>query len=201
MYIINSNQLGVVLGWKGDVPMKVKLLDSSFVGVGKVRDQIYQNTYNSLKCLVDGSYYTQHLLTELTCLSSLDYWKQFCTIRFCSARQSGNTTAICKIAKDYFTKVIFLSPSYDMSHCVRDTFYRIYGKKDVTELLSDKLLTKNDGYFFGSYGSLDVFRGIACEAVVIDPSFMLNPKQEDEIFRTLGPCMSQHPEKFFIFIG
>jgi len=189
--------------------MKKEIIDASFVnGRSLVEGKIYGNTYTALKCLIDGSYCTQQTLpsslTEINYKDRLDYWKEFCTIRMATSRRSGHTTAICKIAQSYFNSAIFLSPNLDVSRFLCEAFkkrYDVEGIKKITKNTRDTILTKDGGYFFRSYRSIDGIRGIDCEAIIIDPACLLKPKEEDKIYRDLGPCMHTYLEKFFIFVG
>ena len=54
----------------------------------------------------ENSYYAQ-IIMPLGCPSDsledgrvLGYYREFCTIRMCTARQSGHTQAICRVAKE-----------------------------------------------------------------------------------------------------
>lgn len=182
--------------------MKKQLVDRSMVS-----SRIYQNTYEALKRLVDNSYYSQ--LTHIDHNDEKSHLKEFCTIRMCTARQSGHTTAMCKIAKEYFDKVIFISPQYDMAERLNLIFCNMVYEQsqrnisecpEFTKVTKNEISTKNGYYFFGSQNSLDIFRGREVEAVFIDGSFAITSKKEDDIYMTLAPCMSKYPQRFFIFI-
>lgn len=182
--------------------MKKQLVDYSLVS-----GRIYQNTYEALKRLIDNSYYSQ--LTHINHNDEKSYLKEFCTVRMCTSRQSGHTTAMCKIAKEYFDKVMFISPQYDMAErlnkCFQTIIYTqsqksISENSEFTKVTKNEICTKNGYYFFGSQNSLEVFKGREAEAVFIDGSFALTSNKEDDIYMALGPCMYKYPQRFFVFI-
>lgn len=202
------NQLGVVLGWKGVVPMKKQLVDRSLL-----QDKIGENTYNALKCLIDNCYYAQ-LVNPLSNYSrshigrELGYFNEFCTVRMCTARQSGHTTAMLKIIKEYFNKAIILSPWLRMSDRLNEIFRKLYpsSKEEYNNYLSitkSEIMTQNEHYLFKTWGgnSLDnKLRGIETEAIFVDGTFEMSKSVENIIYYVGGPCMANYPQKFFVFV-
>jgi len=184
--------------------MKKELIDSAATDDRSLAlEKIHKNTYDALDSLVIGSYLAQQTFPISS--DELYYWKEFCTVKMCVARRSGHTTAMCKIAQKYFNSAIFLSPTMEISNNLYKGFAALYEVYDDDFVYLKKrngtMLTRDGEYFFGSYKSLNKFRGIDCEAVFIDPSCFLRPKETDEIYEILGPCMQNYPQKFFIFIG
>lgn len=122
----------------------------------------------------------------------------------CSARQSGHTTAMCKVAYEYFDKVAFLCPNCDIARMVSSNCFskviKEYSKGDIIKHNSLETITKDGYYMFGSYKNLNTFRGREFEAVFVDPSCLLKPKEEKEIYAIMAPCMLNYPQKFFVFI-
>ena len=170
-----------------------------------LNETIWSNTYTALKCLIDNCYYAQ-LTTPCKPLlwfgeSPVSYLNEFCTVRMCTARRSGHTTAMCKLANEYFDKVIFLSPNQEMSYRLFDYCDSLHSSSiEKSSRHKDEIVTKTGTYLFGSHNSLNNFRGMECEAVFIDGTFWLNAKKEDEIYSALTPCMKNNPQRFFIFI-
>lgn len=165
-----------------------------------LNEKIWSNTYTAMKCLIDNSYYAQ-LTFPPKFNSNISYLKEYCTAKMCTARRSGHTTAMCLIAKEYFDKVVFLGPTYDMSENIAQCFRRL--QNDNTEFIREtknELTTKSGYYLFGSQNSLEVFKGKEIEAVFIDGTFFMTSKKEDEIYQALSPCMCKYPQRFFIFI-
>lgn len=174
-----------------------------------LNETIWSNTYTALKCLIDNCYYSQLIMpssrpthTEDSLGCDLGYLNEFCTVRMCSSRGSGHTTSMCKLAKEYFDKVIFLSPNHDMSERLNDCFQNLHSSRiEKSSRHKDEIVTQSGHYLFGSHNSLNNFRGMDCEAVFIDGTFMLNTiSKENEIYSTLAPCMKKYPQRFFIFI-
>lgn len=129
------------------------------------------------------------------------YLKEFCTVRMCTARGSGHTTAICKVAKEYFENAIFLSPTVEMSERLNECFRSLQvDSSEFVKTNKHEIFGRNGRYLFGTYNSLDTFRGNECEAVFVDGTFMMNNKKEEDIYTILSPCMCKYSQRFFIFI-
>lgn len=180
--------------------MKKQLVDRQLLN-----EQIWSNTYTALKCLIDNSYYTQISLPS-PCYTKEDnagYLKEFCTVRMCTARRSGHTMAIFKIAREYFEKFIFLSPTLEMSARLNECFLGCLRKIDGLDIMKaneHEILMKKDRYLFGTYNSLDMFRGQECEAVFVDGTFGMTLSKENNIYTVLAPCMQNYPQRFFVFV-
>ena len=182
--------------------MKKQLVDRQLLN-----ERIWSNTCNALKCLIDNSYYAQISMPspcspkqdKTGCLSA-GYLKERCTVRMCTARQSGHSTAIFRIAREYFEKVIFLSPTLKMSERLNECFLGKIDGLDLVKANKHEVLTRKDRYLFGTHNSLDVFRGQECEAVFVDGTFNMSVSKEDDIYTVLAPCMQNYPQRFFIFV-
>lgn len=174
---------------------------------GLLDSRIWSNTYNALKYLIDNSYYAQLAFPKnnLHLTNSLDfdkgYFNEFCTVRMCTARRSGHTTALCRVAKEYFDKVIFLSPNLDMSKKLWSHFRSLPDNCEFSKVIAGEISTNTGGrYLFGSHLALDKFRGVETEAVFVDGTFSLNAKEEEEIYSCFASCMKKYPQKFFVFV-
>ena len=167
---------------------------------------IWNNTYNSLKSLVDNCYYAQITTPPFSEVSDKNYLKEFCTVRMATARASGHSMALIKVALEYFDKVLFLSPTVEMAYRLNQYFveYCTSGTKGITRIkrrTQNTLETPDGHYHFTSFkSSLSYHRGIEYEAIIVDGAFWLSQKKEDEIYGSFSPAMARYPEKFFIFI-
>jgi hypothetical protein len=162
----------------------------------------YQNTYEALRRLIDNSYYSQlHSSPDTSWKNgSKSYLKEFCTIRMCTSRRSGHTTAACKAAHEYFDRVMFLSPTVEMARQVKNTFMKINYDFASTGG-SDFKTSSGEVYSFESYRSdMNFFSGRQFDAVIVDGTFDLGASKEDEIYDIFGNCMKNNPQRFFIFI-
>jgi len=176
--------------------VKKQIIDYSVV-----QEKMWKNTYDALKLLVDNSYYAQISFIPQWGCEEKSYWKEFCTVRLTTSRRSGHTTSVCKLAHEYFDKAIFLSPSLEISKNLNLMFRNLQrDNSDYKKITDFEILTSNGGYFFGTHNSIDKFRGIDCEAVIIDGTFSLSHQKEEDVYEILGPCMCKHPQKFFIFV-
>jgi hypothetical protein len=175
-----------------------KQLDSANVYNG-----MFINNYNALTGLINNSSQAQSLASKLEFnFNDLSYLKEFCTVKMYGSRRTGHTTAMCKVAYEYFDKVAILGFNYDMAEKLSGLFFSPLIKDDKNIIKHNKMeiITTNGYYLFGSKNSLDRFRGWEIEAVFIDVACMLKPKEEKEIYRVFAPCMCNHSQKFFVFI-
>ena len=181
-----------------------KILDRSILA-----NIIGTNTYTALRCLLENSYYAQETDQSFFC-GNFDkkhykgYLNEFCTVRMCTARQSGHSTAICYIALEYFDRAILLSAAHQMSINLNRCMSNLKNKSSYVNFKneSENKLTTTTGkeYIFGTYDNLDRFQDIKTEAVFVDGTFDITPKKEDEIYDVLAPCMKHYPQRFFIFV-
>jgi len=178
------------------------------------QDKICQNTYFALKALIDNCYYTQLARPpnfEGIGGETQSSWREYCTVRLYTARMAGHSTAIRKVAYEYFKKAIILSPKVDMSRQIQDCFCNgIKEKATVDKGIQLPVVSKKQNrileingdhsYFFESFHSLDSLRGIEAEAIFVDCAFMLSEEKTQYIYDNLGPCMARYPQNFFIFV-
>jgi len=177
--------------------MKKQLIDS-----GLVQDKMGENTCMALRGLIDNSHYMQLVSSNIKC-DGLSYLKEFCTVRMCGPRRSGHSTAICKIAYEYFDKVAFLSYSYDMAGYLSSTFTNMLKKNSCGDIIQHTIretITASGYYMFGSQNSLEMFKGREFEAIFVECTFNLSKSKENDIYRTFGPAMGNNPQKLFAFI-
>lgn len=172
--------------------------------------KIWENTYIALKSLIEGCYYSQLAYSHSIIGEEIGYWKEFCTVRMTSSRRSGHTTAIAKVAPEYFSKALMLAYNQAQAENLAKTFLGYYkpeeGKYEITihgenliKTTNTKIETERSLYTFGSINCLEKFRGHEFEAIIIDCAFMLSQKGIGDIY-SLGPCMIKYPQKFFIFL-
>jgi hypothetical protein len=195
----STNHLGVVLGCKGDVPMKFKSTDVW------LPEKVGNNTYTSLKLLIENSYYAQDWWKLGKDGVDIGFDKEYCTIKICTARRSGHSTAICKVAYEYFDKAIFMSGSLDQAKCLKNKFCTYIYEIDpdiISKNTNSVLETKNGGrYIFGLHRNLDCYCGEDCEVVFVDGTYNLNPSKEKEIYERFGPVMwDKNHKQFFVFV-
>ena len=177
--------------------MKKQLLSREMV-----EEKICHNTYQSLKSLVENCYYAQATIPSSDGENLIkSYCREFCTVRLQTARRSGHTIALCKIAHEYFHKALILAPNNNMSQRIRRSFPNVCGVVGSVRNLDHVIRVDNaEEYYFGTTNSMDHLRGFEFEAVLVDCAFMLSKKKEDSIYDNFAPSMARYPERFFIFV-
>ena len=162
-----------------------------------VNDIIWDNTYQALTCLIENCYFAQHAYPPATS-DNISYWKEFCTVRMQTARRSGHTMSICRVAHEYFRKALILTYNLDVAHRTKKRFENI---NEAHILKTTNRIESGDSkYYFESINSFEGCRGLDFEAVFVDCAFMLSKQKEDKIYNALAPSMARHSEKFFIFV-
>ena len=179
-------------------------------------DTIYNNTYTALKLLIDNSYYSQ--ITNPPKLNAIggetqSAWREYCTVKLCTSRQSGHTNAMCKVAYEYFDRAILISDNKSMSERIRSIFTNVIstGCKSNVEIgvkchefekhsLNVIKVNEYKEYFFDTTHNIDKLIGCDVEAIFIDCASFVSKNKIDSIYDYLGPCMSKYPQNFFVFV-
>ena len=143
---------------KGDVPMNSMISFGSRNG-GKL--------YGCLLTLIDMVQEKQKLLSEeLGSFSAMSRAKEFSTVKLCSCRGSGHTSAIAKVIQDRFDKVVLVTYNLQMGNLFLNQYPHL---KDKIILCSPKSLTK----LLGVSGY---------EAVIVDCCSLFFQSQIDEVY-------------------
>ena len=165
----------------------------------KIQNIVYENTYNALKSLVDNCRLNQSIIANKTFDDQYSL-KEYCTVRMCAPRRSGNSSALLNVAFGCFKKAIILTPNQDMMHNLLSLSKRITNGEMSCDM-NKKIVNFNGGnYYFGTINSLNNFRGLESEAVFFDVSLALSIEKESKIYTVLAPTMVNNSEKFFIFV-
>ena len=195
--------------------MKIKLLDFSMF-----EEKMWGNTYSALKSLIENCYYAQasYPFPYDDYCQHLGYYKEFCTVKMQTARRSGHTSALCKVAYEYFNKVLILTYNQDMAQRLKGVFpnatktilptkaklevgvefpLKGYGNGKMRNVIR---INGNQDYYFETVNNVDKLRGMEFEAIFVDCAFALSKIKENQIYESLGPCMNRYQEKFFIFV-
>jgi len=195
--------------------MKAKLLDHSMF-----EEKMWGNTYSALKSLIDNCYYAQAVYPFPVGDTSQHkgFFKEFCTVKMQTSRRSGHSTALCKVAYEYFNNALILAYNEDQSHRLRGAFPNATGiilptkaKMEIgvemplhvqfgSKMNNVIRVNGNQNYYFGTVNGMESLRGCEFEAVFVDCAFALSQKKEDQIYDEVGPAMAKYPEKFFIFV-
>ena len=141
--------------------------------------------YDALKILIKISKNAQDDAQSREFYGSPLAWvKEYCTVRACTARRGGHTTAILKLMEDNQMHIGCVFNSYSM----KEMFERNYNEQRKGEKRLE---------FCSNIGSLDrnSFAGNrfpALDALIIDNSFLYSKKEEEKIYELA--CHLAHPE-------
>jgi hypothetical protein len=160
-------------------------------------DDVFTSTYKALELLVNVSYSCQ-LNQKLDYLSPMSKDKEYCTIKMFTTRQTGHSTAICKLVFKYFKNAIFISPNINMSINLRKCFYNIVNNN----ILGYKSIKTIDSFynFISKNCIVPGATGRCFEAVIVDGYFDINKREESLIYKTFMTHMIRTKPYFFIFI-
>ena len=163
---------------------------------------IVENTYIALKGLVDNSWYGQTLMRRSDFHNgTASFLNEFCTVRMCTARQSGHTSSIVKLMEEYFSSAIYLTPNRQMSERASSKM----AQDHVGEL---EKFTKREAHF--KDGSLYIFDSVSSkqqdymrysfDAVIIDGDSMIKPADRQRIINDLCSRSIREQDSFFFIL-
>ena len=176
-----------------------------------------ENTAKALSMMVENSYFAQREFKDQGLIANKGVWKEYCTIRLCTSRRCGHTTAIAKVATEYFDHAFFLSLSCDISNRLNQAIVKeLYAQKEPRKLYKvtnsliygeptpDNLVYQyNMSYHFhgANWDNFDShFRGFSTQAIFVDCASFMSKNVEEKVYRDLGPSMSGNDYQFFIFV-
>lgn len=177
-------------------------------------DQIGGNTLHALELLVKNSQLMQrHRNYDLPALSDKGFLKEMCTVKLCSSRRTGHSTALVKFAYRNFNGAIFVTKTAEMARRLNHLFLEHVSKEEVVKythslvelipiVMNPESVLEDPTtrvYHFTSvnkhYNSL---REIKTDAIMVDCSSIIPQNQLDNIYETLSPCMNVNREKYII---
>ena len=137
-----------------------------------------------LSLLVESSLERRKFAALYSSIKNRAYLDQYCTIRMGTARGSGHTTALVQVAKEYFSKPLFVTPNVMMSNCVKG-------------IAGDMRL---EGANFMSVEQVKRSFARDCDAILVDCAFMLSNGQRDAIEEHAMACLPGHPDFCLIYV-
>jgi hypothetical protein len=170
--------------------------------------EMYQRILESINLLVENSKEMQDneiVQKEMNC-SPLSFAKEWATIKVCSARRSGHSTAIAHFVLNRKNeKWAIIAPSLSM---VSRNHELINSKNTVlpfrnTLLFNNRqeIVFKEGGeVHFLSEGSFDRLRGQELDGIIVDCVSFMSQKKIEELYKVGMPSMQNKKYKFFIFI-
>jgi len=177
------------------------------------KDLQLEKGYEALNWLVDQSYQRQEKVFIPNDINGgqLANAIENCTIKFYTARQSGHTSLLVRLAYERFHNAIIVTPTQKQQKSIRDQFLNLtiknYHKLPFTlgNFMTSNLIAMppNKVYQFvnmaDGYDGFTACRGYHAQAILVDCASLASEDEIESIYRNLGPCMSQYSKKFFVF--
>ena len=162
--------------------------------------KIYQATCHLIDC--SGHQQLQRPQGERG-ISVKGYLKEFCTIRVCSSRQTGHTTAIFDLITKYFLhkKTYVFLPNQSLANIfkqrIKSYFKEIYEKESRIENFA---VPTKIGSINNSLLGLSVPQDL--EAIIVDCSSFLSKKKQEALYDAIANGLKDGINKpiFMIFM-
>lgn len=179
--------------------------------------EMYQRIAESINLLTQNSMEIQDKLSETInnpdSYSPLGYAKEYCTIKVCTARRSGHTTAINyfilnktaklnqKWAIVYPKQFILETNKKNISEYLKSLNGNIATIYNPKEFNNHRIAFKNGGEIrFITINSLDRLRGTMLDGIIVDCSSLFSEEKIDMLYDHGISCMKKNKYKFFIFV-
>jgi len=179
--------------------------------------EMYQRIIESINLLTQNSMEIQDKLSETMdnpdSRSPLGYAKECCTIKVCTARRSGHTTAINYFILNKTAKLnqkwAFICPNpriletnkNNISEYLKSLNGNIKTTYNPNEFNNYRIIFKNGGEIpFITINSLDRLRGTMLDGIIVDCSSLLSENKIDMLYDYGINCMKKNKYKFFIFV-
>ena len=150
--------------------------------------------YLALEALVDISEEFQKTITSYS--HNLQWAKEICTVKICTARHAGHSSAAFKIASRFDSTIIITKSPYEYRH-----------NKYICQLATDLINEKN--LFIESIETVlawiktqhkNRIQGIKFQAVIVDCASLLSCENFDDIYAFWLPFMEVENDFYFIFL-
>lgn len=162
-----------------------EMQDNKFVQEDLIRSQMVENNQSIKEENRDNNWHQ---------ISPLHFAKEYCTIKVCTARRTGHTTAINE----------FLMDKYHNCHekwatiCYNQKM--VENNKTYKELLANKSNKKSDIHFMTQNTFDNSIRGQELDGIIVDCATFMSQKKIDHLYTVGMACMKNKKHKFFIFV-
>lgn len=177
------------------------------------KDLQLEKGYEALNWLVDQSSQRQETVFIPNDINGgqLANAMENCTIMFKTARQSGHTSLLVRLAYERFNNAIIVTPTSYQQKYIRDQFLKLtiknYPQMPLTmgNFMTSNLIAMPPNKVYHFVNATDCYDGFpSCqdyhtEAILVDCASFASEDEIESIYRNLGPCMSGHSKKFFVF--
>lgn len=167
----------------------------------------YQRILASINLLVENSEESQDKI-DRPILSSIQKAQEFCTIKVCTARQSGHSLAIAHFLLDRTNEHwALITPTVYMLQNNIEQIYTVnningYQHNIITRRTEHQIEFVNGGSItYASINNMDSFlRGSHVNGIIVDCASFLNKRALDNLYITGYASMARNRYKYFIFI-
>ena len=166
-------------GGKEVVSMKDKLLLESFCGDPS------EVTYLALEGLFFCSWYAQYNAAKKGAIERngrKSFLKEFCTIKLCTARQSGHTKAIARLAVKYLDKVMFFCPNQGMMEHSKRMIETQLHDKDIRCIKPYHIEFDDSVFELRTFNCTHAIVGHDVEAIIVDGTFALSEAKINALY-------------------
>lgn len=142
----------------------------------------YKDIYKPLKMLYVISKKGQAICDKQS-ISAKAYLKEFCTIRIMTCRRGGHDYGIVRFLYEEGLSTLIISPNLQLSRMIQET-YKNFSRSSNTNI---KWAT------FHNYR--EVIMGLDTDMIIINNSFLLSKKKEEDIYDTAIVTSMQNRNK------
>ena len=172
--------------------------------------QPYERILTSINLLIENSKEMQDRLEGIKSIDSPLYTsKEYCTIKVCTSRQTGHTTAIKEFVLEKAYKnnekwAILSITSQSLNASFRYVINAIQSAKveyHCKFINTNKIVFENGGEInFISMNSNNSLRGRELDGIIVDCSSIISQKKIDQLYQDGYGCMINKKYKLFIFV-
>jgi hypothetical protein len=178
--------------------------------------QMYERILTSINLLIENSKEIQdneNVKKYVSHISPLQFAKDFCTIKVCSARRSGHSMAINKFILDKAAKSnekwALISHN---QHClernlngisehIKSLNGEVIASHSINYFTKHKMVFANGGEIhFISINSTDNLRGLELDGIIVDCTSIISEKKIEQLYNDGFQCMSTKQYKYLIFV-
>ena len=176
--------------------------------------QMYERILTSINLLIENSKEIQDNIKKDTLnFSPLQFAKELCTIKVCSARRSGHSMAINKFMLDKAAKSnekwALISHN---QHClernlkgisehIKSLNGEVISSYSINYFTKHKIVFANGGEIhLISINSTDNLRGLELDGIIVDCASIISEKKIEQLYNDGFQCMSTKQYKYLIFV-
>ena len=152
----------------------------------------YQRILTSINLLIENSKEMQdnkYVQEDMSRNSPLQFAKEYCTVKVCTARRTGHTTAINEFLMN-------------KCHNCHEKWATVCFNQKAIEINYKSLLSNKNCYInFMTQNTFDNnLRGQELDGIIVDCASFMSQKKMDQLYQTGMACMINKKYKLFIFM-